>query len=201
MRTKTEAKRQEILQTAAAEFRQRGYHATTLTHVAKAMGSSKATIYNYFPTKAELFGAVLIAQAVPAITALLRAFVGPAPFPERLTQFARDYVKLHASETAVALQRLVVAERDLAHAVLRTIREEPDIHGWPHMMRIFVAQQEQGMLSAGDVDEMVRQFRALLHGDLPMRLLMGERDSFTVAEMDASADAAVRFFLAAYGVK
>jgi hypothetical protein len=30
-------------------------------------------------------------------------------------------------------------------------------------------------------------------------LLFGERDSFTDVEMDASADSAVRMFLAAYG--
>jgi hypothetical protein len=68
-------------------------------------------------------------------------------------------------------------------------------------MHIFAEQQMLGILSAGNVEEMVRQFRTLLHGDLPMRLLIGERDSFTAQEMDASADSAVRFFLAAYGAK
>lgn len=201
MRTKTEAKRRAILQAAAAEFRERGYHATSLAHVAASMGSSKATIYNYFPTKAELFSAVLMVAAKPAIAALLKVFDDPAPFPERLTAFARAYVEMHASETAVELQRLIVAERDLARAVLRTIREEPDIHGWPRMARIFTEQQELGSLSAGDVDEMVCHFRTLLHGDLPMQSLIGEREAFTLAEMHASADSTVRFFLAAYGVK
>lgn len=139
--------------------------------------------------------------AKPAIAALLKVFDDPAPFPERLTAFARAYVEMHASETAVELQRLIVAERDLARAVLRTIREEPDIHGWPRMARIFTEQQELGSLSAGDVDEMVCHFRTLLHGDLPMQSLIGEREAFTLAEMHASADSTVRFFLAAYGVK
>ena len=201
MRTKTEAKRSAILQAAAAEFLERGYHATSLAHVAASMGSSKATIYNYFPTKAELFSAVLMLAAKPAIAALLEVFDDPAPFPEQLTAFARAYVEMHAGEIAVELQRLMVSERGLARAVLRTMREEPDIHGWPRMARIFSEQQEQGRLSTGDVDEMVRVFRTLLHGDLPMQSLIGERDAFTLAEMYASADATVRFFLAAYGVK
>jgi TetR/AcrR family transcriptional repressor of mexJK operon len=201
MRIKTEAKRRAILDAAATVFRDRGYHATSLALVAASMGSSKATIYNYFPTKAELFSAVLMTDALPAIAALLRHFDDPAPFPRQLTEFARAYVHMNASEGAVAIQRLVVAERDLAQTFLQTMQTQPEMRDWPGVRHIFARQQEQGILGAGDVEEMVRQFRALLHGDLPMRLLIGERDSFTPQEMDASADSAVRFFLAAYGAK
>jgi len=197
MRLKTEAKRLAILEAAAAEFSQRGFHETTLTHVAERMGSSKATIYNYFRTKAELLGATLAAASIPATSALLEAFDGSAPFAARLQAFARAQLHMRSGDEAIALQRLLIAES----MVLRPLLDDPDIHIGPHLIRIFRHEQALGNLRAGDCGEMVRHLEALLFGDVPMRLLFGERKSFSSEEKQASADSAVRCFLAAYGTQ
>jgi TetR/AcrR family transcriptional regulator, mexJK operon transcriptional repressor len=199
MRIKTEVKRCEILDAAAVEFRQRGYHETTISHVAARMGSSKATIYNYFRSKGELFGSVLARFALPATEALLETLKGPSPLPDGLFAFARAYLRMQCSEEAITIQRLVLVENAEARAIRRVLFNNPDISIWPHLARILQEAQGKGALQCGNCDEMARHLGALLYGDMPTRLLFGERDSLTNGEIDASADSAVRMFFAAYG--
>ena len=55
MRKKSEERREAILETAAAVFLERGYSATSMSLIAERWGGSKATIYNYFSSKENLY--------------------------------------------------------------------------------------------------------------------------------------------------
>ncbi len=48
-------RREEIIETASKIFAQQGYRATDLNLVAERLGVAKGTIYNYFPSKSDLF--------------------------------------------------------------------------------------------------------------------------------------------------
>ena len=50
-------KKIEILNGAAAVFARDGYEGANVSHIAREAGVSKGTVYNYFPTKAEMFAA------------------------------------------------------------------------------------------------------------------------------------------------
>jgi AcrR family transcriptional regulator len=52
-------KRHQLLQAAAAVFARKGYHAARIADIARAAGVAKGTVYEYFPTKEELFYALL----------------------------------------------------------------------------------------------------------------------------------------------
>lgn len=56
---------QQILEAAFAEFTEKGYAAARLEDVAKRVGLSKGALYLYFPTKAELFKAMIRAFVTP----------------------------------------------------------------------------------------------------------------------------------------
>jgi AcrR family transcriptional regulator len=56
---RAEARPQELLEAALAEFVARGYAATRLDEVARRAGVSKGTLYLYYENKAELFKAVV----------------------------------------------------------------------------------------------------------------------------------------------
>ncbi|AVS72753.1 TetR/AcrR family transcriptional regulator [Paracidovorax cattleyae] len=55
----TDRKREAIVQAAIAEFRESGFSGTSMDRVAAAAGVSKRTVYNHFPSKDELFSAIL----------------------------------------------------------------------------------------------------------------------------------------------
>jgi AcrR family transcriptional regulator len=51
VRAKREKRRGEILRAALRAFRERGYHATTLDHIAEHLGVRKTALYHYFADK------------------------------------------------------------------------------------------------------------------------------------------------------
>ncbi|HEU4963778.1 MAG TPA: TetR/AcrR family transcriptional regulator [Bacilli bacterium] len=53
-------KRARILQVAIESFARNGYGETTIANVAKAAGVSFGTVFNYFPSKEELFSAAVV---------------------------------------------------------------------------------------------------------------------------------------------
>ena len=59
MRSKSDTKRQTILDAAKAVFEEMGYERASMAEVAARAGSSKATLYNYFESKEALFFALI----------------------------------------------------------------------------------------------------------------------------------------------
>jgi len=62
-----EARPQELLAAALTVFVERGYAATRLDDVATLAGVSKGTLYLYFPSKEDLFRAVVRANLLPVL--------------------------------------------------------------------------------------------------------------------------------------
>ena len=60
---KREARKEErrlaILDVAKRSFLESGYSATSMSAISVELGGSKGTLWNYFPSKEELFAAVL----------------------------------------------------------------------------------------------------------------------------------------------
>jgi len=65
-----EARPRQILEAAFRIFGTRGLHTATLEEVAREAGISKGTIYLYFPSKADLFSAMLRARVHDLMPAL-----------------------------------------------------------------------------------------------------------------------------------
>ena len=56
---KTDQKRQHILDTAYRLFQSKGFADTTMSEITSEAGGSKATVYNYFSSKDELFSSIV----------------------------------------------------------------------------------------------------------------------------------------------
>ncbi len=86
------AVRDQILRSAADLFRERGYRATTLDHVARRLGMSKATLYTYFRAKDAMLAAIsreTIQSFTRDLGLVLAANLSPA---ERLRRIVRQHV-------------------------------------------------------------------------------------------------------------
>lgn len=72
-RMTADARREQLLEAALAEFGRRGFHSTQMDHVAARAGVSKALLYQHFPSKDDLFAEVtgrivdLYVERLPAI--------------------------------------------------------------------------------------------------------------------------------------
>jgi len=65
MKSKTEAKRLAILNAASEVFREVGFERASMSEIRARIGGSKATLYNYFPSKDDLIVAYLSRRLRP----------------------------------------------------------------------------------------------------------------------------------------
>ena len=90
----TSKKRTSILDAAARAFMQDGYNNASMDQIAEMAGASKRTVYNHFPSKEELFKAVL-AQFMAEIMALKQVKYDPKYSLEtQLGQFANAKLEI-----------------------------------------------------------------------------------------------------------
>lgn len=110
-RRRKDARPQEIVAAAMDIFAERGFAAARLEEVAARAGVSKGTLYLYFPSKDELFKAVIRAAILPNLEqaeAMAAAGGGPCfPVLERLLSMVAHLV---ATTRAATIPRLVIAE-------------------------------------------------------------------------------------------
>ncbi|HLI52747.1 MAG TPA: TetR family transcriptional regulator [Acidimicrobiales bacterium] len=74
-----EARRREILRAAKSVFAKQGYHSTTMADVAKAAKLSYGAVYWYFPSKEELFHAVMALEEEALRERIYEELAGAAP--------------------------------------------------------------------------------------------------------------------------
>lgn len=85
--------RDQILRAAADLFRERGYRATTLDHIAGRLGMSKASLYTYFHAKEEMLAAIS-RQTIETFTRELSLVLQSRLAPEdKLRRVVRDHVR------------------------------------------------------------------------------------------------------------
>lgn len=100
-------KRAAIVDAATGLFLENGYDKTSLARVADAAGVSKATLFKQFPTKAELFDAIVTDYWRTEEGALTPPSGDPA---KGLRALGNRYVALLTRPGMVALFRIVIAE-------------------------------------------------------------------------------------------
>lgn len=99
-RTAADSRRRQLIEAALPVFAARSYAEATTQEIATAAGVSQATVFKYFPTKRELFVAVL-AWTTDLVLAKWRAAAAGTDTPlESLRAIARAYADMaHTEQT------------------------------------------------------------------------------------------------------
>ncbi|PWC45797.1 TetR/AcrR family transcriptional regulator [Azospirillum sp. TSO22-1] len=103
-----EAKRRSVVEAATRAFLSEGYGAASMDAIAAEAGASKRTVYNHFPSKRDLFRAV-VARLYEGLNAPGRVPSDRAP-AEALTAFAHGLLTHLRRPEVTGLLRLVAAE-------------------------------------------------------------------------------------------
>ncbi len=138
---RSEERRIEILKSAAAAFRRRGYHGASVEEIARALQMTKGSLYYYFRNKQDiLFGCHEYSLGV-ALDLVERVQAEPVPPDEKLRRLIVGFVRLIIDElhgTALTLElqalpapllRRVVARRDRFDEGLREILRDGIVQG------------------------------------------------------------------------
>src|SRR6195952_460509 len=105
----TDRKRDAIVQAAIVEFRANGFEATSVDKVAARAEVSKRTLYNHFPSKDELFAAILHILWESSASQLARAYEPGRPVREQLLELLQGKLAMLADDSFLALARVAIA--------------------------------------------------------------------------------------------
>jgi AcrR family transcriptional regulator len=188
-----------MLGIARAAFLREGYAAASMSEIAAKIGGSKATLYSYFPSKKDLFAAVIEDEVRQMLAPLFEMDQTQGAFRKVLEQFGRRFLDLLLAEDSVAFYRLVVAESARFPEVGQAAYQFGVQRGLDHLAGLFAAAMERGELRRADASVAVAQFLDLCTGELHRKRLFGIVGADDQDAAQRQVKAAVATFLAAYG--
>jgi len=186
----------ELIEAAENVFLEKGYHAATMSDVAKAAGMSKKTVYTLIESKAELFDAL--------VTHHQSMLEFPIPEPGWTT---RDILIANVS----VLARFLLSPSQIA--ILRLIMAEytrsPDLGRIFHRNRVMKAKSKLEACLAdlatthgyavSQAKEMAAMLFGMALGEFHIGVLIGYRAAPSRQALDKRVRQAVDIFLAGVG--
>ena len=79
----------EIVDTARALFKKSGFKKTTMGDIARSLGKGKSSLYYYYPSKEDIFEAVLYAEMGELLDDIHHAMTEATSSKEKLTAYCR----------------------------------------------------------------------------------------------------------------
>lgn len=193
------SKAESILAAARRTFLASGFGAASMDAIAREAGASKATIYAYFASKEELFGAVVARDSEHYAEGFSAGALDPGDAAGSLREIAERFLRLLLSPEVIAINRIIIGEvtrfPELAEVFWRAGPERIRAQVEGFLRRAAAA----GTLDLADPRLAAGQFASLVRGELHLQTLLGLQAPTEEAAIAASADAAVITFLRAFG--
>ncbi len=197
--TRTVRKRADIYAAAADEFREKGFHGTSMDAISARANVSKRTLYHHFASKDVLFDTVIAgfwAQLVPPDDTDLYAEM---PVEERLVAISRQRLDLLLDPTVVGLVRTVLAESMRTPDLARAIRGESrhlDMLGFRGILK---NEARRKRLHFDDFELAMSHFWGLVFDGLFFTVVLGLRGPVRASERSHIVERGVAAFVALYG--
>lgn len=201
VKKKIESRRQNIINVAAEAFGEFGYERTSMSEICARVGGSKATLYNYFPSKEELFFAIMFQSTEVEFEAVHRAF---DPLAEdiagALLHFGEKFLTFLFSPQVRAHRRLSFSES--GRTELGRILHERGVLRSHNMISEFLQQaMDLGKLRQANPFVATQHLCALLQSELQERFLLQVLEDVSADEIKGNTARAIEVFMAAYGPK
>lgn len=156
---------------------------------------SKQTIYNHFHSKDELFKAI-ITEMTTALVVPLSISEAAESTPQKLLQsFALDFLKLMLQPSSLAIYRLIVAESARFPELGAALYAAGAGHLIHKLADYLTSETKLGRLAVKDAEHAAELFIGMLTGRLQFRVLLGDIEVPTDAELRERAMVAVSSFI------
>ncbi len=199
MKTKTEAKRQAILEAAAEVFREVGFERASMSEIRARIGGSKATLYNYFPSKEKLFFEVMHHAKALELEAIVGALNQDADdLKQELVHFGQKFLAVLYSPEAISVRRLVIAEA--RHSDVGKLSfERVTVPIEKQVAEFLKREMKRGNLRTADAKTAALHLLGLLESEQLQRVLLGVIESVKPDAISGAVRRAVDAFLSGYG--
>lgn len=169
-RVRKQATHHALVEAAARAFGEAGYLATPLEQICSYAGVTKGTFYEHFPSKADVFGAVLDDLVERLTLAVEGVDLGPTAAPPQ-QQLAATLLRVLA---------VLLADRQAARLLLVEAGQEPQVRGRVQALHDFARGMMRQALLDGGPAGLVRP----LHAELASHALLGAVLAVMAARLD-----------------
>jgi TetR/AcrR family transcriptional regulator, mexJK operon transcriptional repressor len=190
----------ELLDVAAEVFIREGFSAASTNEIARRANSSKTTFYSRFPTKEQLFLAVIERRMARKLHEAAAGLPEEAPVAETLRNYAAAVIRGALAKDQLALLRVVSMESTKFPELGKRFYELGPKRGEAILAAYFKKQAEKGWLSNDDTHQMAQHFLSLILGG-PIRWFVLAFDPSTPSKsaLQRHVNSAIEMFMRAYG--
>ncbi len=191
---KAELIESELLRGALREFLRHGYGGTSIAQIVKSLGISKTTLYSRYPSKAELFQAIIFQQIEAlSVETSLQSHGAQLGLEEGLHTYAVHTLELSFKGDLLQINRLICSESH-RFAELGIAAAERTEHGIRHIATFIAERAVQDGIPCRDPAGIAAAFIYMLRGWYVNVMLTNEPVS--KAAIRRFANQAVRTLLA-----
>ena len=189
----------ELLDVAAEIFIAQGFSAASTNEIARRANSSKSTFYSRFPTKEQLFLAVLERRMTSIFQQVAGSLPEEPPIENTLRNFGSALIRLALSKEQIALVRVVSMESARFPELGKRFYELGPKRGEEALAAYFTKQVERGRLSSEDTRQMAQHLMSLMTGGPVRWFVLGlHGSSLSKSALQKHLDSAIEVFMRAY---
>ena len=193
MRMRNEDKRLQIIHIAAELFDELGYERTSMSTIAARVGGSKATLYGYFGSKADLLRAVLDRDVNEEADQLMHEFLAEKDLRRGLVRLGIAYLSRQPARMASIR---TVANQPIAQEFYENVLRP----AWQRLAERFAVMMQEGRLKFADPWITAMHWKGLNEWDLLEKHLLSASASSDNNDIVTAATAAADAFLKVYAV-
>lgn len=198
MRVRTEAKRDAIVEAAAAVFRESGFEGASMAEIASRVGGSKATLYGYFGSKEDLFIEVMHGQAKSHFDPIFAALENDhEDLRQALQRFGERTLTVLCKEAPIQTRRTVIAESGRSDIGRRFYESGPK-KGLIELGKFLSRQMELGKLRHADPLVVASHLTALLDSETITARVFGLEAQLSRKFIKEATARALETFFAGY---
>jgi AcrR family transcriptional regulator len=197
-RSKSEEKRQQIIQAAGELFVEHGFEKVSMEGIAKFAGVSKQTVYSHFGNKQQLFTAAIDAKC-DEYTLVPDEQSSAMDCETYLNCFCTDLGSLLASREAIGILKACIRE-DSNSEISELFWAAGPNKIRQRLISYLKEQAQRGYLKFENIEFATSQLIAMIHSEAQFRNLLCAEDAKSTSELADYARSCVKLFLKAYKV-
>lgn len=191
-------RRKAFIDAARELFFANGYAGTTMSSIAGKVGGSKTTLWTYFPSKEDLFAAVVDDIVSEYGDALAIDLPLDKPSADVLRDFGNILISKLTATPLLSLYRLVVGEAERFPHLAETFYDRGPRRGKARAAAWVAEKMARGELRSGDPMRAVQQFAGLCQSGLYQFAVLGMSEGRDLSRLRDDVDAAVDTFCRAW---
>jgi TetR/AcrR family transcriptional regulator, mexJK operon transcriptional repressor len=191
-------RRRAILDGAGRIFARDGYEGASMAQIAREVGVSKGTLYNYFPGKAALFSSFVADGCDERVKPIFETPSEVEAPEEILRRLGMVIMEMLLSPFRQAIHRMVVSEAGKFPELARAFFEAGPQRALSYLSQWLAQEDARGRLVVPDPAFAAEQFFALCQTKIVMRARLRLIETADPAEIDRVVEGAISLFLNSY---